>query len=177
MPRASTPWTASSASAFRTDDATGPQADYIDEQPVTNDLAVITPYVVTFRCFTPELARVIGGFATSPNAFIDQVHQRPAGGNSGDDGSAGRIAPMGLPPGGLRRAIRPLCRDSGRMPPPAAGAGQPQAGKGGLQTVLKEQLLRVTLEVEIVKLLPKSIKWNFSKNITKRFCSALCWRG
>jgi hypothetical protein len=32
----------------------------------------------------------------------------------------------------------------------------PAADKGGLQTVLKEQLLRVTLEVEIVKLLPKS---------------------
>jgi len=28
--------------------------------------------------------------------------------------------------------------------------------KGGLQTVLKEQLLQITLEVELVKLLPKS---------------------
>ena len=33
---------------------------------------------------------------------------------------------------------------------------QPAGGKGGLQTVLKEQLLRFTMEVEIVKLLPKS---------------------
>jgi hypothetical protein len=30
------------------------------------------------------------------------------------------------------------------------------SGKGGLTTVLKEQLLRFTLEVDIVKLLPKS---------------------
>ena len=37
--------------------------------------------------------------------------------------------------------------------PPAAPPAAP--GKGGLQTVLNEQLLRVTLVVEIVKLLPK----------------------
>ena len=36
-----------------------------------------------------------------------------------------------------------------------ATAVQPVAGKGGLPTVLKEQLLRVSLEVGIVKLLPK----------------------
>ena len=40
------------------------------------------------------------------------------------------------------------------MPPPPPI--QPLAGKGGLQTVLKEQLLRVSLEVGLVKLLPKS---------------------
>jgi hypothetical protein len=33
---------------------------------------------------------------------------------------------------------------------------QPVTGKGGSQAILKEQLLRITLEVEIVKLLPKS---------------------
>ena len=43
-----------------------------------------------------------------------------------------------------------------QMQPQTQLAAQPAAGKGRLQTVLKEQLLRVTLEVEIVKLLPKS---------------------
>ena len=43
----------------------------------------------------------------------------------------------------------------GAMPPPDQQP-PPVAGKGGLQTVLKEQLLRITMEVEIVKLLPKS---------------------
>ena len=40
---------------------------------------------------------------------------------------------------------------------PPTGASPPAAttGRGGLQTVLNEQLLRVTLVVEIVKLLPK----------------------
>jgi len=40
-------------------------------------------------------------------------------------------------------------------PPPSEMAATPapavSTGKGGLQTVLKEQLLRVTIEVEIVK--------------------------
>ena len=39
------------------DDTAGLQSDYIDERPITNDLAVFTPYVITFRSFTPELAR------------------------------------------------------------------------------------------------------------------------
>ena len=48
-----------------------------------------------------------------------------------------------------------------RMPgeyamPQAAPQPQPAPAHGGLQTVLKEQLLRITLEVELVKLLPKS---------------------
>jgi len=40
-------------------------------------------------------------------------------------------------------------------PPPAALPPAALPGKGGLQTVLNEQLLRVTLVVEVVKLLPK----------------------
>jgi hypothetical protein len=41
--------------------------------------------------------------------------------------------------------------DTGATPPPA-----PLPGKGGLQTVLNEQLLSVTLEVEAVKLALKN---------------------
>jgi hypothetical protein len=114
------------------DDATGSQGDYIDEHPVTNDLAVITPYVVTFRCFTPELSRVVGAFATSSNTFlIKSINVQPA--------SAATAAPGDL--AGM---------------PPGAQPVQPAPGKGGLQTVLKEQLLRISLEVGLVKLLPKS---------------------
>lgn len=127
----------------RNDDG-GLPADYIDEHSVTNDLAVITPYVLTFRCFTPELARVLGAFATSTNAFlIKSINVQPAGAAAGtgappDQGGGypGRLpGEPGMMPGGAP------------VPPPAAG-------KGGLQTVLKEQLLRVTMEVGLVKLLP-----------------------
>src|SRR5438876_6418511 len=52
------------------DDDSGPQSDYLVEKSVTNDLAVLTPYELTFRCFTPELAAVLSGFASSPYALL-----------------------------------------------------------------------------------------------------------
>ncbi|HEV2694683.1 MAG TPA: Amuc_1100 family pilus-like protein [Verrucomicrobiae bacterium] len=128
------------------DDQGGAQSDYIDERPITNDLAVITPYVITFRCFTPELSRVVGGFAQAPNNFIIKaINVQPAGagpamaGGPGFTGENPGMAPMQMP-------------GQAMQPPP----GQPAAGKNGLQTVLKEQLLRVTAEIELVKLLPKN---------------------
>ncbi|HWH71146.1 MAG TPA: Amuc_1100 family pilus-like protein, partial [Candidatus Sulfotelmatobacter sp.] len=52
------------------DDAAGPQTDYLTEKSTTNDLAVVTPYEVTFRCFSAELASVLSGFAVSPHGLI-----------------------------------------------------------------------------------------------------------
>jgi hypothetical protein len=139
------------------DDATGPQSDYLDERPQTNALAILTPYVVTFRCFTPELARVISGFASSSNAFIvKSLNIQPAGAAETGDQTAGM---PGVPGGTLPGMPMPGRYGREMMPPPTAvpqPAAQPAAGRGGLPVVLKEQLLRVTLEVELVKLLPKS---------------------
>jgi hypothetical protein len=126
------------------DDASGAPADYIDEHPVTNDLAVITPYVVTFRCFTPELSRVVGAFATASNTFlIKAINVQPAMSAAAlpVSGGAAPEMPGVVPPG---------------MIPPVPPSPVAVAGKGGLQTVLREQLLRVSLEVGLVKLLPKS---------------------
>ena len=133
------------------DDATGPATDYLDTHPITNDLAVVTPYVITLRCFTPELARVLTGFATAPHAFIvKSINVQPAG-------AAGALptdeSPVAMPP--MRTGI-PDRYGRGEFPPPAAQVAPPASSKGGLQTILKEQLLRVTLEVEFVKLSPKS---------------------
>src|SRR5271157_3072881 len=52
------------------DDIAGPQADYLSEACVTNHLAILTPYAITFRSFSPELALVLAGFAGSPNGMI-----------------------------------------------------------------------------------------------------------
>lgn len=141
------------------DDLTGPPSDYIDQHSITNEMAVITPYVITLRCFTPELSRVMTGFAKAKSTFIiKSVNVQPAGAASavtavpgyvpgyGGEGAAG-IPPMRTPEG------YPYPNPNPAMPNPA---NQPVAGKGGLQTILKEQLLRVTIEVELVKLLPKS---------------------
>ena len=113
------------------DDASGPPADYIEETIVTNNLAVVTPYVITFRCFTPELADVLSGFANSSNGFVvSRVNvQQAVGGMSGP---------------GAEAVGRPFIPQTG-IP------GAPKM----LPIVLKEQLLRVTLEVKIVNLLLK----------------------
>jgi hypothetical protein len=147
------------------DDVNGPQTDYTDKQALTNDLAIITPYVVTFHSFTPELSRVIAAFATSSNAFIiKSINVEPAGAETGADMSQPGMLPPGenpegYPPRGYpgrRFAYGGYGPQGGYQPGGAPPVAQPVVNKGGLQTVLKEQLLQITLEVELVKLLPKS---------------------
>jgi hypothetical protein len=123
------------------DDMTGSPGDYMDDQSVTNDLAVITPYTVVFRAFSPEIAQVLSGFASSPNCFVVKgINVQPAGDMPV---AAAAVAPAAV--GGYRQ-----------FPGYGAATPPPVTGKGGLQTVLNEQLLRVTMVVELVKLLPKN---------------------
>jgi hypothetical protein len=115
------------------DDIAGPQTDYLGDVSVTNALAVMTPYAITFRSFSPELAAVLAGFADSPNGMIVKaVNLQPATVVE-VGGAPSPYAPQGIP---------------GMFQPPIA------PGRGGLPTVLKEQMLRITLEVVIVKPLP-----------------------
>lgn len=152
------------------DDANGPQADYFDDQSVTNNLAVLTPYQITFRSFSPEVGEVLSRFASSPHGFIvKSINVQPAGAAAATAPETAMplpavpmlaeplpaepmLAQPYLPPGlRARPAIPPAA-------PPAAPPATPPTrvpGRGGLQTVLNEQLLRVTLVVEVVKLLPK----------------------
>jgi len=115
------------------DDASGPQTDYLADQPLTTDLAVLVPYQVTFRAFSPEIAQVLKAFASSQNGFVVKtISVQPAGATA-------------------TSAAAPNAIDTGMSPPPA-----PLPGKSGWQTVLNEQLLRVTLTVEVVKLTPRN---------------------
>ncbi len=150
------------------DDATGPQADYINGNSVTNNLAVLTPYQITFRSFSPEVGEVLAGFASSPHGFIvKSINVQPAGA-AAEAGAPQTV--MSLP--ALPRLAEPLSaepllaqpylppglRARPETPPPPVPSATPPPrapGRGGLQTVLNEQLLRVTLVVEVVKLLPK----------------------
>ena len=127
------------------DDVAGSQSDYISDPAITNELAILTPYAVTFRCFTPELAAVLAGFAASPYGFIVKgVNVSPAGGTpaSGFPGAYGRGE------GGMPGEYFP---PQGSLP----GGAPAATGRGGLSSFLNEQILRVTLEVVIVKPLPK----------------------
>lgn len=61
------------------DDRAGPKSDYLTGASVTNDLAVISPYEISFESFSAELAEVISGFANSPHGIVIKgMNIRPA---------------------------------------------------------------------------------------------------
>lgn len=152
------------------DDLTGLASDYVEQKSVTNDLALLAPYEVVFRCFSSELASVLAGFAGSPSALLVKsinVEQAVALGATDQTGVAGGPGPMGMPataytpppvapPAGadgdafLRRYGVPGARAP--VATPGYGVGMaPPAGRGGLPTVLDERQLKVTLAVVAVK--------------------------
>ncbi|MGH7975935.1 MAG: hypothetical protein ACREC8_04670, partial [Limisphaerales bacterium] len=99
-----------------------------------------TPYAITFRCFSQDLAKVLSNFASSPNGFIVKgVNVQPAA------SSAASASPENAPAGYNRYA--PMMAQN--QPPPVS------VGMNGLRTVLNEQLLSVTMDIEIVELVPK----------------------
>ncbi|MGH7953280.1 MAG: hypothetical protein ACREFE_15375, partial [Limisphaerales bacterium] len=125
------------------DDTAGPQSDYIDDQSVTNEMAVLTPYIVTFRSFTPELASVLADFASSPHGFVvTAINVQPASAVSENGGTSPETNPQ--MPSPYQQTYRQPYQQTYQLP-----------ARGGLPTVLNEQLLRVTLELEIVKPLLK----------------------
>lgn len=146
-------------------DVSGPASDYMDGAAVTNDLAVLTPYTVTFRSFTPEIARVLAGFKDSPYSVIVKSIAvqpsanagNPGGPDAGNPNMAPGMMPAGFAPGmnpgmpGMPTmpGMNPYMRPPGMVPPV-----QPVTTRGGLPTVVKEQMLTVTLQLEVVKLLP-----------------------
>jgi hypothetical protein len=163
------------------DDQTGPVSDYLEKKSITNQLAVLTPYEVTFRCFGAELASVLSGFASSPYGFAIKtinVEQAPAtaasetptaspvtviqsiGAQPADQSSeqqsaeAGRAAMMrryGIGPGGRNR-YNPRPEPAGDETPAPAPVVVATPARSGLSTVLDEKQLRVTLQLNIVKL-------------------------
>jgi len=135
-------------------DASGPQSDYLDDHAVTNELAVLTPYVVTFRSFTPEISQVLANLAASKNGFIVKSLSVQPAGAAGAPGASDQAGPPGMPSAGYLPGMPlPGFQPGAQIAPVPAPGATPQ--KGGLQTILKEQLLRVTLQIEIVKLLPQ----------------------
>lgn len=127
------------------DDARGSQSDYLDGAVITNNLAVFTPYEVTFRCFSQDLANVLSGFASSSHGFIVKDINVRVG--------EATTAVSSTSPLDERRPGNPVSMRT----QPAQPAYQPPSvpvGRGGLQTVLKEQLLSVTMKIVAVKLLP-----------------------
>lgn len=80
------------------DDLAGMATDYLDVASTTNDLAVISPYEVTFQCFTPELASVLAGFAQSPfGIMVKAINVEPATGMLLDPAAAPAVGYGAVP--------------------------------------------------------------------------------
>lgn len=152
------------------DDQNGPVTDYLDISGKTNDLAIMTPYEVSFRCFSPELADVIAGLASSPHSLVVRtlnvaVAPSTVGGPAADGmtpmpvygqpqypaGPGPSPADYARPKGGAEGLYQPGSTPPPNYPPPAAGSRAP----GALQTFINEKQLRVTMLIDVIKLLPK----------------------
>ncbi len=155
------------------DDNNGPATDYIELHSTTNELAILSPYEITIQCFTPELAAVLTGLANSPYALIVKgvnVEVAPPAPVAEPTAYAG--VPVAVPAyqpaatpgtrageGSAAAAFRSRYFSRGPTPPqptptpiPYPGAAAPT--RTGLQTFLTEKQLKVTLLVQVVKLLP-----------------------
>jgi hypothetical protein len=175
------------------DDSFGLQTDYLTEKTETNSLAVLTPYEVTFRSFSAELAAVLAGLASSPHSLVVKtinVELAPAvaapeptmpvmttlpmmvpqvnpmaeemsraqreqsaaaafAARYGTRGGSGQNL-GGVQYRGLGEGSQPTYAPQPGVMTPTGG----QTGKGGLPTVLDEKLLKITLNLYIVKPLP-----------------------
>ena len=126
-------------------DQSAQAADYIEMPSVTNELAVMTPYELTFRCFSGELAGVLAGLASSHHGFrVKQINVERAAATSGISGES-----VGSPSAPVRRGGE----DEASAPQATATAGTAAAiSRGGLPTVLNEGQIKITLILELVKL-------------------------
>jgi hypothetical protein len=158
------------------DDMAGPATDYVNLHSETNDLAILSPYQITFRSFTPELTQVLCGFASSSNGIIvKSINVEPSAMTYSVD-TPMVASPIYVPPVQPNPAY-PIARGrageesaafrerygigpGARTPPPVAP--QPFYAPTGVtpaptapRTVLDEKQLKITMLVQVVKLQPK----------------------
>ena len=164
------------------DEAAGSQTDFLTDKSATNDMAVLTPYELTFRCFTPELAAVLSGFSSSPNGimvrsvnvelapevvqetpppttvmtvptFVVPTQPTPAQEQMNRAAQeAAMRARYGLGGRRLGEGRAPISQPAAPPPVMVAPTAQPTPGRGGLQTVLDEKQLKVNIMLIVVKL-------------------------
>jgi hypothetical protein len=153
------------------DDAAGNQTDYLVIKSVTNEMGVLTPYEITFRSFTPELALVLAGFASSPfGLVVKTINVEPGPAAPPTPETPATPQPVYIQP---TPVFQPTPRSeemkfrqryglgpSGAPPPPPppqyvpapVPAGGAPATPRGLPTVLDERQLKITIMLNVVKL-------------------------
>ncbi|HRI13465.1 MAG TPA: Amuc_1100 family pilus-like protein [Verrucomicrobiota bacterium] len=116
--------------------------------------SVTYPYEVVFQGFSQELARVLTGLIEAPEAFIVKTLNVERGTLDAPAPSAGVVMPM-TQPGGMDPSLARRYGLGTRYAPqqPVPQVAPPTANRPG-EVVLEEKPLRVTLGIELVKLLP-----------------------
>jgi hypothetical protein len=137
--------------------------DFLTKKISTNQTvnAAIYPYEIAFNCFSPELASVLAGLANSSGAFLVKTINIERPDASGTDAMTGNpMATMPYPyPGGRMDPMLAqrygLASRYGRPPPSAvAPTPVPQTATRPNAPVLDEKPLKVTLGIEVVRMLP-----------------------
>lgn len=112
-------------------DTTTAGPDYLDLTSVTNNNTVQTPYRISFQCFDAELGGVLASFANQPYGIIVRTLD---------------IAPADL-----------VTADMNEQTPGTAPGGFAASApilRGGLPVIVDEKKLKVTMLLEVVRLLP-----------------------
>ena len=140
--------------------------DYLPTTSITNQVGVVTPYEISFRGFSKEIAAVLDGLLRATNCFIvKNVNVEPSKFSVGPVTATSQAAyqPMVAPPAPVSRLPREF---TDRYGPPEAGGGSPAAPRpaaptfvyrpslsaaSGLMTILSERPLHVTLSIDVVK--------------------------
>jgi hypothetical protein len=121
--------------------------DYTTYKAITNELAVITPYEVTFQGFSSELEHVLEAFASAPQFFLVK--------NVAVDSATNPNQIPGMNPIADAAVVRPMPREGGgpgfRRPPPGMPPGVRPSGRGPV-TLLDENKLKFHLRVDVVKI-------------------------
>jgi len=152
--------------AVSTDDVSG-NPDYMQAAITTNDVAISTPYEVTFRSFSAEVASVMNGILRATNCLVVKtITVAPSGAIAGASPEGFQQFNPGLG-GGLSPSRYGLGRYGGGrsegLPQGRYGAqnpfNQPQPGTLANPTVptvfQSEKPLQVTLRLDVVKLKPE----------------------
>jgi hypothetical protein len=135
------------------------QNDYLQDTSATNDLAVLTPYEITFHSFSSELAQVLAGFANSRYPVLVRGIKVESAAPTGVAETQPATAPAAVAldqtyGARMRYAFERGMMMPGMAPQVAAPVAAPPPRSTGLKTVLEEKPLKITLELVVVKLRP-----------------------
>lgn len=130
-----------------------PPSNYLAKKVQTNSFtgAAVFPYEITFQCFSAELGNVLEALANSKAVYLVKSVNVERGSAEGIS-AASTLAPA---PAGMNQALANrygLGNRYGGAPTPAAAPSRPG------DAVLDDKPLRVTLNIEVIKVPPATAK-------------------